>query len=176
MGIYSEIFRDILLIRISSTNNCVQRVFEKKNIYFIMRSSPIFNCFSSMNIRFLWFFIYLLKIKWINNSGLFSEPYIYQGYQQFWPRVYVFYPILFTNVFATDLRWSNSTILITKNDTFVFPFCYCWIVLNFLLLCASYSSCSLFELFPLLFRREFTFPLAWGICISLFYICKRITF
>ncbi len=29
------------------TNNCVLRVFEK-NIYFIMRFSPIFNCFSSM--------------------------------------------------------------------------------------------------------------------------------
>ncbi len=28
------------------TNNCVQCVFE--NIYFIMRFSPIFNCFSSM--------------------------------------------------------------------------------------------------------------------------------
>ncbi len=44
MGIY---FRDILLIRISrGTNNCVQCVFEK-NIYFTMRFSPIFNCFSS---------------------------------------------------------------------------------------------------------------------------------
>ncbi len=30
-------------------------------------------------------------------------------------------------VFATDLRWSNSTILISKNDTFVFDFSYYWI-------------------------------------------------
>ncbi len=45
MGMY---FRDVLLIRISrGTKNCVQRVFEK-NIYFIMRFSPIFNCFSSI--------------------------------------------------------------------------------------------------------------------------------
>ncbi len=30
--------------------------------------------------------------------------------------IYVFNPFLLTNVFATDLRWSNSTILISKND------------------------------------------------------------
>ncbi len=40
-GIY---FRDILIIRISSgANNCVQRVFEKKNIYFIMIFPPCKN-------------------------------------------------------------------------------------------------------------------------------------
>ncbi len=33
--------------------------------------------------------------------------------------IYVFNPILLTNVFATDLQWSNSIILISKNDTFV---------------------------------------------------------
>ncbi len=43
------------------------------------------------------------------------------------------HPILLTDVFATDIRWFNSTIL-SKTDTFVFNFCYCWIVLNFLLL------------------------------------------
>ncbi len=30
--------------------------------------------------------------------------------------LYVFNPILLTNVFAADLQWSNSTILISKND------------------------------------------------------------
>ncbi len=45
MGIY---FRDILPIRIfRGTNNCVKHVFEK-NIYFLMRFFPIFNCFSSL--------------------------------------------------------------------------------------------------------------------------------
>ncbi len=41
--------------------------------------------------------------------------------------IYVFNPILFTNVnvFATDLRLSNSTILISKNYSFVFHFYYC---------------------------------------------------
>ncbi len=42
--------------------------------------------------------------------------------------------ILLINVFANDLRWSNSTILICKNYTFVFRFCYYCMVLNFLLL------------------------------------------
>ncbi len=45
--------------------------------------------------------------------------------------IYVFNPILLNN---TDLWWSNSTILIIKNDTFVFDLSYFWIVLNFLLL------------------------------------------
>ncbi len=43
-------------------------------------------------------------------------------------------PILLTNVFTTDLRWSNSIILISINDTLVFSFCYWWIVLNVILL------------------------------------------
>ncbi len=70
MGIY---FRDILLIRISrGTNNCVQHVFEK-NIYFIMRFSHIFKCFSSMKGSFFVIF-FKYNIKRINNAGLFSEP------------------------------------------------------------------------------------------------------
>ncbi len=46
MGIY---FRYILLIIISrGTSNCVQHVFEKKKVYFIMLFPPILNSYSPM--------------------------------------------------------------------------------------------------------------------------------
>ncbi len=86
MGIY---FRDILLLRISrGTNNCVQGVFENL-FYFIMRFPPIVNCFSSMKGQI--FVIKKIKIKRMNDAGLFSEPSVIiliifnhmTGYQQF---------------------------------------------------------------------------------------------
>lgn len=36
----------------------------------------------------------------------------------------IFHPVLLTNIFASDLRWSDSTILISRNDTLVFYFYY----------------------------------------------------
>ncbi len=72
MGIY---LTDILLIRISrDTNNCAQRVFEK-NIYFIMRFFPIFNCFSSMKGSFfvIWFYIK-------DQKGLIMHVYFQQAF------------------------------------------------------------------------------------------------
>ncbi len=80
-------------------------------------------------------------------------------------------PILLTSIFATDLDKQRlyicvSFLLFRNSVELSSP--------------ASYSSCNLFELRPLLYRHEFVFPSAWGVFISLlvwkgFYICK-ITF
>ncbi len=69
MGIY---FRDILLISISrGANNCGQHSLEK-NIYFIMRFSPLFQLFYfNDRLEFCEFFEW--KIKRINNADLFSQ-------------------------------------------------------------------------------------------------------
>ncbi len=54
------------------TNNCVLRVFEK-NIYFIMRFSPIFNCFSSMKGYIFVIFCFKNKIS----KGLIMQVYFH---------------------------------------------------------------------------------------------------
>ncbi len=76
--------------------------------------------------------------------------------------IYVFNPILLTNVFATDLRLSNLTIL-SKNDTFVFHFLlflnsvelsspaslsHVPCVWTFMLKCFLCFICSQFVVFP----------------------------
>jgi len=92
--------------------------------------------------------------------------------------IYSFNPILLTDIFATDLRWSNSTI-ISKNDTFVFEFSYCWIVLIFLLLCHILHVISLSGvLFCTDVILHFLQPEAnsFTFVVKGIYICKKITF
>ncbi len=61
--------------------------------------------------------------------------------------IYVFNPILLTNVFATDLRWSNLTIL-SKNGTFVSGFCHFGLVFHGFVTALILPSCLVFTWAP----------------------------
>ncbi len=79
--------------------------------------------------------------------------------------LYLFNPNLLTNVFAADLRWSNSTILISKNYSNI---CVCFFIAE---VYWTFLFCVL------LYRCEFTFPSAWSF-ISLLvwkgsYVCQK---
>ncbi len=84
--------------------------------------------------------------------------------------IYVFNPILLTNVFAADLQWSNSIILISINDTFVFDF---WILLNCVIffMWLVWSASSTVQTWSTLTSvwTGFTSLLVW----KGFYVCKN---